>query len=58
MGGTSKGEVSWSCDMAEGTLPQKTVLFKVMTGFTLEATLVVEDPRVAKSSSRSRELHR
>jgi len=46
------GEVSWSSDVAEGTLPLGTILFKVMAGSTLEATPVVKGSWVVSLVAR------
>jgi len=40
------GEMSRGCDVAEGALPQGTVLFEMTAGSTLETPVVVEDPRM------------
>jgi len=51
-GRACEGEVSRGSDVAVGALPLRTVLFKVTVGSTLEATPVVKNPRVTKSSLR------
>jgi len=38
-------------DVAEGTLPQGTILFEMAAGSTLETPMVVEDSRVGRSLS-------
>ena len=38
-------------DMAEGTLPEGTILFKVAAGSTLETLMVIKDSRVGRSLS-------
>jgi len=43
-----RGEVSRSSDVAEGTFPLGTVLFKVAAGSTLEALVVVKKPWVGR----------
>ena len=44
--------MAWGGDMAEGTLPLRTVLFKVTAGSTLETMPVIDNPGMTKSSSR------
>jgi len=45
------GEMSRGCDVAEGTFPQRTVLFEMTAGSTLETPVVVEDPGMGWSLS-------
>jgi len=54
------GEMSRGRDVAEGTLPQWTVLFEMMAGSTLETLVVVEDARMGRglSSKGSSSVHR
>jgi len=53
---TGSGEMSRGSDVAEGTLPLRTVLFKVVVGSTLEATPVVKGSGVASTPTRGGEL--
>jgi len=45
------GEMSRGCDVAEGTLPQWTVLLEMMAGSTLETPVVVEGARMGRGLS-------
>jgi len=46
-----RGEMSRGCDVAEGTLPQWTVLFEMTAGSTLETPVVVEDAGMGRGLS-------
>jgi len=43
--------MSRGCDVAEGTFPQRTILFEMKAGSTLETPVVIEDSRVSRSLS-------
>jgi len=45
------GEMSRGCDVAEGTLPQWTILFEMTAGSTLETSVVIEDARMGRGLS-------
>jgi len=48
------GEMSRGCDVAEGTLPQWTVLFEMTAESTLETLVVVENAGVGRGLSLKR----
>ena len=49
MSRAGSGGMSRGCDMAEGTLPEGTVLFKVAAGATVETAVVIEKSGVDRS---------
>jgi len=44
----SRGEMSRGRDVAEGTLPEGTILFEMMAGSTLETPVVSKGPMVGR----------